>query len=266
MRMRLLASVFLLPSGLAGAALINDLSTWTEYEDPPSAAMSATIESGVARLGAKGAVSSGTDVGYASVDGPDVAGSTSGYYFDPAADFSIAVDFDQSASTSIGGGAIGFGIGEDRDGRNSAGVVLGFVNGAAVVFASGARVNDVDLPALPLVSGFSVGRFFVEYRSAVGDVIVGVNATPGASAPSVQATIAGVQNLWGDDPLLVSFFLRSQAVSPIPALSSGSVTALFSGFEVLSGSPITIPEPTAAALASLALLASSFPRKGRFRR
>lgn len=253
---RMSLAAILLSGAVAQAATITDLSTWSVVEDPPHSGTMASIDvMGVARLTAGGAVPSGTDIGYASVNGADVANSTAGYYFDPSADFSVAVDFDLTARSSIGAGGLGFGIGEDVDGANSAGVGLGFVNGAAALFATAGRVNDVDQPIESIVSGFGSGRLFIEYDSATGDVKAGVNATQGTPAPSVFKTLSGIQDLWTDGPLLVSFFLRSQAITPFPALTSGQVDAYFSNFEVLSGTPISVPEPTAAALAALALLA-----------
>lgn len=221
----------------------------------------------LARLSAAGAIPSGVDIGYASVNGADVASSSAGYYFDPAFDFSVAVDFNLTAPASIGAGGLGFGIGEDVGGADSAGIGLGFLNGAAVLFATAGRVDDVDQAIESVVSGFGQGRLFVRYDSATGDVSVGVNATQGTPAPGVFKTLAGIQKQWDDEPLLVSFFLRSQELSPFPALSSGQVDAYFRNFEVLSGSPIAIvPEPTTAVLATLALFAAGFSDKGRFPR
>ncbi len=251
-----LFAVVLLIGAAAQAASITDFRTWTPIADPVHPGMSASIDGmGVAGLAATGAIPSGTDIGYASVNGADVATSTGGYYFDPALDFSVAVDFNLTAAASNGAGGLGFGIGEDVDGADSAGIGLGFLNGAAVLFATAGRVNDVDQPFESVVSGFGSGRLFVEYDSATGDVMVGVNAAQGTPAPGVFKTIAGIQNQWDDEPLLVSFFLRSQALSPFPALSSGQVDATFSNFEVLSGTPIAIvPEPTSSLLAILGAL------------
>jgi len=279
-----LSSALLLIGAAAQAASITDFRTWTPIADPVHPGMSGMvtfIENDdlpapalvqLARLSATGAIPSGTDIGYASISGDDVAGSTGGYYFDPAFDFSVAVDFNFTGKASTGAGGLGFGIGEDIDGTDSAGIGLGFLNGAAVLFATAGRVDDVDQAIESIVSGFGSGRLFVEYDSVTGDVMVGVNASQGTPAPGVFKTLAGIQKQWDDEPLLVSFFLRSQALDIqvggfVPALSSGQVNATFSNFEVLSGTPIAIvPEPTTSLLAFLGALGGSVFWKGRFPR
>ena len=66
-----------------------------------------------------------------------------------------------------------------------------------------------------------------------------------------------IQDSWDDEPLHVTFFLRSQEVSPLPELTMGSLTAVFSNFEVLKGNAIRVPEP-ATATGALMLLALGF--------
>lgn len=245
-----------LVASVASAAPITDLTSWTLTEDPPHPNLSLVLQSPLEfGLRADGAVPSGADIGAATVDGPDVAGSTAGYYFDPSNDFHVAIDFDLTSVSATGAGGIGFGIGEDTAGVDSAGVGLAILNGAPLLFATAGRVNDVTQAPETLVGGFGRGRFFVEYRSATGDVVVGVNATPGAAAPAVVETINAIQTAWDDQPLLASFFLRSQAVNPLPALTSGTIDAVFSNFEVLAGTPIAVPEPTTGSLAILGVLA-----------
>ena len=68
--------------------------------------------------------------------------------FDPAFDFSVAVDFDLSFASASGGFSIGMGIGEDSDGTDSAGLILASLNGALLPFAGAARINDVNAFAL----------------------------------------------------------------------------------------------------------------------
>lgn len=266
-------------SGIAFATSISDFESWQLVEDPPHSGMVATLDGIGGKLGAitppgpktsallcaTGAVPSGTDIGFASVNGFDAASSNAGYFFDPADDFFVAIDFDISSTLSVGGGGIGFGIGEDIEGTDSAGVALAIVNGATSSFTTASRVANVDQPFSTIAAGFDSGRMFLEYQSLTGDVVVGLNPTLGASTPSVTTTIASVQDQWDDEPLLVSFFLRSQEVpSLLPALTSGSIEATFSNFEVLSGTPIAIPEPSTTLLAALALLASwRFPRQAR---
>ena len=263
--MRHLTTLCLLVLLAAPAAAIEDLNDWTLIEDPEHPGMSATVDSPLqVTLRATGAVPTATDIGYASVDGADVANSTSGYYFDPSSSFEVAVDFDLSSMSLVGGGAIGFGVGEDVAGADSAGITLGFLNGAPALFATGGRVDNIDQGVNPLaVAAFGTGRFFAEYDSLTGDIVLGVNATPGAAAPSVISTLSAFQDQWDEEPLLVSFFLRSQAVSPFPALTSGEATAVFSNFEVLSGSPIAVvPEPTTL-LTTLGALGVLAVRQGR---
>ena len=258
----LLISLF--ASTLSGAAPITDLAGWTLLQDPPHPGMTGSVGvSGEASLLASGAVPSGTDIGYASVNGPDVAASTAGRYFDPAAAFSVAIDFDVSATGSVGAGAIGFGIGEDAAGADSAGVGLVIVNGAPTAFGTAARVADVDQPieAFPTLP-FSSGRFFVSYSPAA-DIVLGVNATPGAAAPSLTRSLSGLQAQWDGEPLLVSFFLRSQSAPPLAgALGAGQLGAVFSNFQVLSGTPIAVvPEVSAAGLIAWAIAGACSGRR-----
>lgn len=266
----LVAAVSLLVVNVnASASSITDLTTWTLLEDPPHPRMSGFVSGpNSALLDATGPVPSGTDIGYASVNGADVASSTAGHYFDPASDFAVAIDFDILTRSTTGAGGIGFGIGEDAGGTDSAGVGLGFINAALVSFATAGRVNDADEPLQLFATGPDAtssagggimnadGRFFVEYVASSGDVIVGVSTTPGAATPDETKTLTGIAAQWDDEPLLVSFFSRSQAVLIVPGLESGLVRTTFSDVTVLSGTPIpAVPEPSAAILASLALLA-----------
>ena len=127
---------------LAGS--ITDFFNWTQVQDPPHAGMTGGVDTALqVTLTATGAVPAATDIGYQSVNGVDVAGSTAGNYFSPAQDFQIAVDFNVSTLSSVGFAAIGFGIGEDGAGMNSAGPLLAIANGTAFGFLGGARTNDV---------------------------------------------------------------------------------------------------------------------------
>jgi len=255
-------------AGFASAAGITDLTEWTRVEDPPHPNIfsGAPSESSVT-ITANGAVPSGTDLGWASVNGADVATSTAGYYFDPSSDFSIAIDYNLTLTALEGGGGIGLGIGEDVGGSDSAGIGLGFANlgigGDILLFGTAGRVDDVDLsPSILNTAGTLQGRFFVEYFAAAGDVTVGVSPTPGAASPTETRVLAAIQNQWDDEPLLVSFFLRSQTASltspvpvTVPAMTSGTAGVTFRNFTVLSGSPIAaVPEPTTTGLAVLGAL------------
>ncbi|MGL4514236.1 MAG: hypothetical protein ACRCT8_14185 [Lacipirellulaceae bacterium] len=243
-------------ASVAGAASINDLTEWTAIADPAHAGMTSSVGGGgtSATLVATGSIPSGTDVGYASVNGSNVAGSTSGYYFSPASDFEVAIDFNLQSASVVGGVGIGFGIGEDAAGMDSAGLAMAAVNGATVAYGAAGRVNDVDqTPALFATSPTPTGRMFIRYTSATGNVVAGIGVL-GAGAPVETQTLASIQNLWDDEPLLVSFFLRSQGVSIVPAHVSGTTTAVFSNFTVLGGTPIAVPEPAALGLLIVAAL------------
>jgi hypothetical protein len=261
----LLSAGFVCAASIASAASITDFSQWTRIADPPDPNMTGSITGGgtSASLVATGVVPSGTDIGYASVNAGTVSGSTTGYYFSPASSFEVAIDFDLQSALVIGGVGIGFGIGEDTGGVDSAGVAMAAVNGSPVAYGTAGRVNDVDQsPTLFATSPTLTGRMFIRYESATGSVVAGIGPA-GAVAPVETQTLTAIQNLWDDEPLIVSFFLRSQAISVIPAHTSGMTTAVFSNFAVLSGTPILVPEPAAAALAIsvLALL-----RCGRYAR
>lgn len=260
----LLLLTFAMAASLASAATIEDFTQWTLIEDPAHPNFSASVDSPTqVTLSSVDDVPNATDIGFASVNGQDVATSSAGFAFDPSAPFSVAVDFDFSAVSSVGGSGIGFGIGEDIDGTDSAGIALAAVNGQPLAFSGASRVNDID-QGLELINvvAFARGRFFVDYTPA-GAITVGVNATPGAAAPSVTAALEGLQAQWDGEMLLASFFLRSQAASPIPGITSGAIDAVFSNFEVLSGAAISIPEPSAVALAWVAGVALRTRRQAR---
>ena len=240
----------------AGATLgIDDFNSWTQVQDPPHAGLTGNVDNAnQATLLATGAVPATVDIGYQSVAGSDVASSSQGNYFSINQDFQVAVDFDVTAVNSAGLAAIGFGIGEDRDGMNSAGVALAINSGNPLAFSGGARINDVTQP-LKLFgpTATNSGRFFVRYDSATGDIVYGVNTAKGSASPTDTGTFSGLQNDWNDANLLVSFFLRSDSFI-FPPLSAGTVEAVFSNFEVLQGTPIAIvPEPTTATLALLVM-------------
>ncbi len=240
---------------------IEDFNTWTLVEDPPHPGLQANIDTPTQiLLSANGAIPAATDIGYQSVDGIDVANSTTGFYFSASENFEVAVDFAVSTEASLGLAGIGFGIGEDGNGANSAGMGLAIANGSPLAFSGAARINDVTQS--PLLFGTTAtlnGRFFVSYDGASGDVTVGVNSTLGAASPSETMVFSGIQNNWSGDPLLVSLFLRSDSVI-FPPLSSGTVDALFLNMTVLDGmATAVVPEPTSGmpiCMGSLALLAA----------
>jgi hypothetical protein len=247
-----LACLLVLAASGAARGAITDLTTWTEIQDPPNPSFTASTTSSQATLLAgNGAIPSGTDIGYKSVNGLTPALSTAGHAFDPSSSFSVAVDFNLTfANAPSGALAIGFGIGEDGDGANSAGAVMFTSNGSpSLFFGAAARVNDVNQPGglIPVAASPS-GTLFASYDATSGDVRLGATPAPGAAAPTGTAVYPAIQNLWAGGDLLASFFLRSDATLG-PAWQGGNGQAVFSNFRVLSGSPTAIvPEPSGLAV------------------
>jgi hypothetical protein len=245
---------------------IVDFSNWSVVQDPPNTQFTASATPTQATLRAgNGAVPLGTDIGYQSVNGATPAVSTQGYAFSHLADFAVAIDFDLSFTGSpIGALSLGFGIGEDADGRNSAGVGMGTFGGGAVSnFLGAARVNDQDQDVLDLgLASTLSGSLFVSYDAASGDVTVGAAPTMGAAAPTASGTYAGIQNQWTDGDLQLAFFLRS---GPLFAWSGGGQgQAVFSNLRVLDGAPFAVPEPHAGGI--LLLLAGFVASRRRLAR
>ena len=242
----------------SAVATITDFNNWTLVEDPPNANMSASVDSATqVTLNATGLVPNATDIGYQSVNGNTPATSTAGDAFDPTASFSIAVDYDWSLVNAMGGTGIGFGIGEDGAGENSAGIALVGTNGAVFGTGAAARINNADTLTPIALGGGTSGSFIVEYDAVTGDILVGTGVVGSSTAGAVTFAVlpgADVYDLWNadgdDDLLLASFFLRSQD-GIAPALTSGSTTAVFSNFRVFEGSAVEVPEPSSLALLSL---------------
>ena len=167
----------------------------------------------------------------------------------------LAVDFDWNFSATPSGLlGLGFGIGEDSDGANSVGVIMTTLNGSPFRdFGGAARVNDNLDSALELpTSASDSGTLFLEYQASSGNVIVGASQSTGASLPDSTDLFPGIQRKWNDENLLVSLFIRSDAIPPLlPHWQSGQADAVFSNLRVLTGSPTAIPEPGR----SIALLA-----------
>lgn len=259
-----------LPLGVVGvasvsaAAQITDLTQWTLLEDPPNDSLNvASVTPGAVTLTADddNPIPSGTDIGYASVNGPDVAGSTQGFYFDPASDFRVAIDYDLSfAPTPAPAGtlAVGFGVGEDVAGRDSAGPFsFRSFGGLSSGLVGAAGRNDDNAAGLGFISTGPVttGSFIVAYTAQVGatasSLVAGYAPTPGDDTAANSFTFTGLQETWDDEGLLVSFFLRSDSTVG-PLWSAGDATAVFSNFRVLEGTPIEVPEPTTAVLLAAA--------------
>ena len=253
-------------TAIAGAQ-IEDFGQWTLLEDPPNALFSASSSSNSVTLSAASdtltSVPSGTDIGFASINGPTFAASDFGYGFDPSANFKIMVDYDLSFLPSVGGGlVIGFGVGEDTDGANSAGVVYATNNGIPLLVSTAARVNDeTQLPTIFSPNKPLVGSFSVEYYANSGSIWVGTGDF-GANIQTESKEITDIQNQWGDAVLFPSVFLRSQNLGGgewSSGASTGSAEAVFSNFRIINGEEIratnVIPEPqTYAALGGLLAL------------
>ncbi len=224
-----------------------DFTTWTEVADPPSAFFSASATSSAATLTAgNGFVSSGTDIGFQSVDGQTPGSSTHGYYFESSSDFTIAIDYSLAFGNSPNGVlGLGFGIGEDSDGMNSAGVALATFNGFPVSnFTGAARINDQDQTPLSLGAAPTLsGSLFIAYDATSGDVTVGAATNPGVAMPTFSSTFSGIQNQWNGDDLMASFFIRSDGAG----WNGGTAEAVLSNFRVLEGSVTAVPEPSVLA-------------------
>jgi hypothetical protein len=233
---------------------ITDFTAWSQVQDPADPHFTSLVNSAssITLSASGGPVSAATDIGYQSVNGNSFTSSTAGYAFSPSSDFSVAVDFNLAVSGS-GGLGVGFGLGEDRNGMNSAGVAMLTVNGSpSLVFAGAARINDVNQSAQPIVTvpAQNSGRLILSYNAASGNVVAGVS-TNGDDTPEGTTTFTGIQHSWANQPLLVSFFMRSDN-SLSTAWSSGTANAAFTNFHVISGAPIVVPEPSSWALAALA--------------
>ncbi len=238
-------------SASAHAGII-DLSQWTLVQDPPHPKLTSSIDSNtqITLKATGGPIPSGTDIGYQSVNGYDVGSSTFGWAFDPGFSFSVGLDFSLTFASPRGGFAIGMGIGEDRDGTDSAGVVLTSRDGTLGPLVGAARVNDVtQVPIVLSLLGTATGRFIVSYDAATGNVTVGVS-TNGDDLPEKSGVFNSIQNSWDNELLLVSFFARGDnGLSP---WTSGTADAVFSNLHVISGTPTSIvPEPSTLLLFGL---------------
>jgi len=235
---------------------IVDFNSWTLVQDPPHANFTSTVDSAsqITLRATGGPIPAATDIGYQSVNGSTPAASTAGNAFDPAADFAVAVDYSLSFASPVGGLGIGFGIGEDIDGANSAGVALLTSSGSPIAFGGAARVNDVNQsPQLISVPATNTARLIASYQSATGNVTLGVS-TNGDDTPEGTTTFNGIQNSWDGGLLLASFFLRSDNTLG-SGWTAGTASAVFSNFHVISGTPVAVPEPATLMLAAAGLAA-----------
>lgn len=236
----------------AAEGAIGDFTAWTLVEDPADPNFSASATSTSATLGAgAGAVPLATDIGFQSVDGATVGGSSVGFAFSAASDFAVAIDFDASFVTGAGILSLGFGVGVDGAGADSAGVAMATQNGAPLAaFGGAARVGDVDQTPIVLAVGASLsGSMFVSYDASSGDVTVGASQTPGAASASSSGTFAGIAQQWSAGDLLASFFIRS---GPTIGWQGGDASVVFSNLRVTSGSAFEVPAPGGALVALVA--------------
>lgn len=245
-------------------AAITDFTTWTQVQDPAHVNFTGSANATQATLvAANGAVPAATDIGYQTVNGATPATSTAGYAFNPASDFTVAIDYNMSfANTPTGTLAIGFGIGEDRDGTNSAGAVMITNNGSPFLFfGASARIDDVTQSPQAILLGASLsGSLFATYVASSGNVILGASTTTGAGSPAATTTFTGIQNSWDGGLLLASFFLRSDGSLGSP-WQSGNGQAVFSNFRIIAGESVGVPEPCAMSLLPLIGLILSRRRK-----
>lgn len=239
-RVLLVSGLFALPA--AARAQIGDFTNWFVVQDPPNARFSAATALGNATLNASGGpVTAGTDIGCQTINGTNAASSTNGYAFDPATNFTIAIDYSLALTNSpLGNLGLGFGIGEDKDGTNSAGVTIVTTNGGFSVYPSfvgAARINDTtQTPSLIALPASLSGSMFVTYTASTGTVTVGASYSPGVTKPAASTNFTGIQNSWSGRDLIASFFIRSQD----PGWVGGNAQAVFSNFRILSGTPVRI--------------------------
>lgn len=304
--------------GMATVAFADfeDAADWTQVQDPPNADFSAsadTVNNDFTLSAAGGVgpdVSPGTDIGYQSVDGNTVGTSTQGYYFNASQAFSVSVNYSLSNfANSVGAFGIGFGIGLDGTGENSVGAALGMYAGQVTdgtntapiqggVFSGVGRVNDEDLnPVDPTTLGNnpSSGTLTISFDPNSETITLQAtdSANPGNSLNAVydssNTTNGSSENLfdvWDGESVLVSFFLRSEAVDQATATTLailagepfGTYTfspqgwngttngddfdAVFSDLQVLGGTPQAVPEPATLLL----LAAGAFSLLSRSRR
>ena len=237
-----LAAAWFATAGMAEADL-TDFTNWSLVQDPPDPGFTASVTPTQASLfaGATG-VAPGTDIGYNTVNQNGF-----GYVFNPASDFTIAIDYNLSFVSANGALGLGFGIGEDAAGANSAGVAFITNDGLPFLnFAGAARINDVNEPIQDLgLAATLIGSLFIEYDAATGDIIVGASQTPGAGAPTAFFNFSGLQNSWNGSNLGASFFIRSETIDIFApnGWEGGNATAIFSNFRILDGMAMQIPEP-----------------------
>lgn len=253
---------------------ITNFNQWSLLEDPAHPQMSAAQGAVSVELiaGPGGQIPGGTDIGLASINGSMFANSNFGHGFDPASDFWIMVDFDMKfLGSSAGGLGIGFGVGENIDGSNSAGVALLTYNGVATGFPSGyysaSRTNDVTALPIPFAiapNELINGSMSLRYFAGSGTFFVGLGAL-GADDIVESKELTGLQNGWADEFLFPSVFLRSDDLNGVGQgfSTDGEGSVVFSNFRVIEGaSARAVPEPSAyAAIFGLVAMAIAASRR-----
>ncbi|WP_230627447.1 PEP-CTERM sorting domain-containing protein [Roseiconus lacunae] len=233
---------------------VTNFLTWQPIADPVDPGFSVAASPTTANLFALDQpIAAGIDIGFASVNGSTVASSMTGHYFRPTDSFALAIDYDWSfAGNPSGLLGLGFGIGEDAAGENSAGIGLVANSGIPLLtYAGAARVNDVNQNAMLLGTPSELsGTLFVSFHAPNGDITVGAATTKGATMADDSTTFSSLQQQWNGDNLMVSFFMRSDQQSILQSWQGGQSEAAFSNFRVLSGAAVAIPEPSALILLS----------------
>jgi hypothetical protein len=245
----ILFSVILAFSMVAStSADITDFTSWHLVEDPADANLSASVATSTASLTAgPGSVDVGNDIGYATIDGNTASTSSKGFVFDIDNDFELAMTYDLTFGSASGALGLGFGIGEEISGENSAGIAMITNNGSPFFnFAGAARTNNMNQAVRDTGLAASLsGTLFVGYDAATGNINLGAARSKEANAAEATVTYLELQDEWNDQQLIVSFFIRSDAI-PILAPNGwggGQAEAVFSNFRVLNGSATAIPEP-----------------------
>ena len=240
------ASLPFAPAAFAQSDDFNDNAVgpqWSLVVDDPA-------NLNIAETGGK-AVITATTGGQSNNDALYLSNGPSGFKLSTATDFSMSIDYNFASRGGTAGLspalALVFGVGRDLDGTDSAAVGYGYatvlpnVTVAAGVFAF--RSDDVQSPPQANLAFPSSGTLTVSYDAAA-DVLT---ATGGNALPfTLASTVRGV---WGADSLYVSFGARGSGV----ATPAGGAT--LDNFVINSGTVIPVPEPAAAGVLCLGLLA-----------
>jgi hypothetical protein len=242
--------------GPADAAGLADFNAWTLVQDPadPDLTLAVAPDGTAATITLAGPVAASTDIGLASVDGVDVAASTHGFAFDPTTDFTLAIDyavtFGLNASGTLG---LGFGVGEDIDGTDSAGVAVAGLPGLLASTTVG-RVDDANRTAGSLKPATAAGSLFITFNSITaglavrGDVTSGNALAPNAAGPTFFSTLDAIATEWDGEDLLASFFVNGGTAG-----FDGDASVTFDNLRVLAGDAFAVPEPATAALLAVGL-------------